>query len=238
MSEHLEPLPETSEALAEYLSFADPGVGKAFAGMGERARGIVPDLVGLSLTLVREGVTFTLAAPSIGVASLDATQYLDDGPCEQSVHEARPVFSDIEDLLDEGRWHLFARAAAAEGVASSLSMPIIHDGAVRGGLNFYGSSRDAFAGRHEPLAQALGASAEHAVANADLSFGTRLQAVRAPGVLRDINRIDTAVGMVAARFGEPVDQARARLENVAARAKVPLPVVARVVISARSGDLP
>src|SRR5688500_14688556 len=93
MSEHLEPLPETSEALGEYLSFADPGVDKAFAGMGERARGIVPDLVGLSLTLVREGVTFTLAAPSVGVASLDATQYLDDGPCERSVHEARPIYS-------------------------------------------------------------------------------------------------------------------------------------------------
>jgi GAF domain-containing protein len=227
----LEPLPETAEALAEFLSFEDPKVDEAFVGMGEKARTIVPELVGLSLTLVQEGVTFTLAAPGLGVASLDAMQYLDDGPCERSVEQVEPIIAEVQDLLDEGVWHVYARAAAALGVASSLSMPIIHDGEVRGGLNFYASSPHAFTDRQDRLAHALGASAEHAVSNADLSFTTRLQAVRAPGLLREANRIDTATGITAARFRESVEQARARLEKAAARANVPLAIVADVLIS-------
>jgi hypothetical protein len=97
----LEPLPETAEALAEFLSFEDPKVDEAFVGMGEKARTIVPELVGLSLTLVQEGVTFTLAAPGLGVASLDAMQYLDDGPCERSVEQVEPIIAEVQDLLDE-----------------------------------------------------------------------------------------------------------------------------------------
>jgi GAF domain-containing protein len=236
MSDPLEPLPETTEALAELLSFENPRVDEAFLGMGETARTVVPELVGLSLTLVEEGVTFTLAAPSVGVASLDAMQYLDDGPCERAVEEARPIASGVQALLDEGLWHVYARAAAASGVESSLSMPIIHEGEVRGGLNLYGASPDAFDDRWDRLAGALGASAEHAVTNADLSFATRLQAVKAPGALRDANRVDTAVGILAARYGESVGAARERLESVAARANVPLPVLARVVISVHRRD--
>ena len=49
----------------------------------------MPDLVGLSVTILHEGVTFTLVAPNGVVASLDASQYLDGGPCVQ-VAEALP----------------------------------------------------------------------------------------------------------------------------------------------------
>jgi GAF domain-containing protein len=235
----LEPLPETAEALAEYLSLADPDLDETFIAMGETARQIVPELVGMSLTLISEGVTFTLAAPNIAVASLDAMQYLDDGPCERAVDEAGPVLTETENLLDEQLWLTYAGTAAAAGVASSLSMPILDGGQVSGGLNFYAATPDAFDGRHEALASALGASARRAVTNADLSFSTRLQAREAPRVLRDAISIDTATGVVAARSGESVEQARERLEGAAARANVPLPVMARIVISVHnSGDLP
>jgi GAF domain-containing protein len=233
----LEPLPETAEALAEYLSLADPDLDETFVAMGETAHEIVPELVGMSLTLVREGVTFTLAAPNVAVASLDAMQYLEDGPCERALEEAGPVLTETESLLDEQLWLTYAGTAAAAGVASSLSMPILDGEEVSGGLNFYAGTAEAFEGRHEALAAALGASAKRAVTNADLSFSTRLQAVEAPRVLRDALAIDTATGLVAARSGESVEQARARLEGAAVRADVPLPVIARVVISVHNGEL-
>jgi GAF domain-containing protein len=235
----LEPLPETAEALAEYLSLADPDLDETFIAMGQTAREIVPELVGMSLTLISEGVTFTLAAPNIAVASLDAMQYLDDGPCERAVEEAGPVLTETENLLDERLWLTYAGTAAAAGVASSLSMPILDGDEVSGGLNFYAATPGAFEGRHEALASALGASPQRAVTNADLSFSTRLQAIEAPRVLRDTLIVDTATGLVAARSGESVEEARARLEGAAARADIPLPVIARVVISVHnSSDLP
>ena len=231
----LEPIPETVEAMAEYLSLADPDLDQTFVEMGQIAATIVPELVGLSLALVQDGLTFTLAAPNLGIASLDAVQYIDDGPCVEAAEQGGPVLTDTEDLLDEDRWHYYARTAAAAGVASSLSMPILHDGQVTGGLNLYASAPHAFEGREQALADALGASADLAVTNADLSFASRLNAVQAPEILRDSVAIDHAIGLLAGRYGESVAQARVRLERAAARAGVPVVVSARIIASVHSG---
>ena len=182
----LRPVPETTEALAEVISLEDePELDEVLLDMGRKAREIAPDIVALSLTLLQKGLTFTLVASSLGAAGLDAAQYLDDdGPCLRAVDEGEMVESRIEELLDEGQWQTFARSSAALGVASSLSMPTVKDGRVTGGINLYASTAHAFAGHQQALAEALGASAADAVANADLSFSTRRQAVEAPARMR------------------------------------------------------
>jgi GAF domain-containing protein len=226
----LEPLPETVEALAEYVSLEEPDLDESFVRLGTSARTIVPECVGLSLTMLQEGLTFTLVSPTLRVRTLDAAQYLDDGPCERAVGRSEVVPSDTNDLLDEGRWQLFAQTAAAVGVASSLSMPLVREGKVIGGINLYASSPDAFDDHHEALALALGASAEDAVANADLSFSTRLEAAQTPARLRARNDVDTAVGLLAARYHEDVGDARTRLQVAAARSGLSEATIARVLI--------
>ena len=121
----MEPMPETREALAEFVSLDDPDVDELLAELGRRAQAIVPDLVGLSLGLVHEGLTFTLLASNSGVATIDAAQYLDGGPCVD-VSEGRMDSAqvDMADPLDEERWRLFSQLSAASGVASSLSLPV------------------------------------------------------------------------------------------------------------------
>jgi GAF domain-containing protein len=84
------------------------------------------------------------------------------------------------DLLDEEQWRLFSQATAAAGVATALSLPIVREGRVLAGINLYAGSEDAFDGHHEELAGLAGGWAAGAVANADLSFSTRLQAAEAP----------------------------------------------------------
>lgn len=83
------------------------------------------------------------------------------------------------DPLDEDGWSLSARASAAVGLASRLTLPVLRAERVIGTLNLYVASTDACTGHHQ-LAVALAASAEHAVRNADLSFSTRLAAAEAP----------------------------------------------------------
>jgi GAF domain-containing protein len=225
-------LPESREALAEIIRLEDPQLDEELLEMARVARHLVPQVVGLSLTVVSEGLTFTLVAPNSAVAALDATQYMDDGPCVDVLSEpGGMVETNVEDLLDEGRWTLFARSSAAAGVASSLSMSITdeHD-QVTGGLNLYASAPDAFEGRHQALADALGGSAESAISNADLSFATLERARQAPGIVRDRTRIETAVGLLAAWFREDIDRARERLLQAARRARVDPAVVARVLI--------
>ena len=86
----MEPLPETREALAELVSLEGPDVDELLVDLGRRAAVVVPDLVGLSLGLSREGVTFTLIASSAGTAAVDAAQYVDGGPASRSPRDVRP----------------------------------------------------------------------------------------------------------------------------------------------------
>jgi GAF domain-containing protein len=153
------------------------------------------------------------------------------------VTEGRMDSAEIEvtDPMDEEQWRLFSLVSAASGVASSLSLPIYRDNALVGGANLYASTANAFTGRHEQLADALGARAAEAVTNADLSFSTRLDAAAAPQQMRDRIEIETATGLLAARSGKDLEVAQQLLREAAVRAGVPLALVARVLVLAHRG---
>jgi GAF domain-containing protein len=214
----MEPVPETARVMRQLSGQGNLDLDLGL--MAEHAQAIVPDCVGLSLGLVEAGLTFTLVSTEAALAGLDAAQYLDGGPCVAAAERGEPVSVNTRDLMDEERWQMFSRASAARGVASTLSLPILHEGRVVGGVNLYASSPGAFEGRHEALAEALGASAEGAITNADLSFITRQAAAEAPARLEAQNDIDMATGMIAARLGLDIKTARVRLRQAAARAGI------------------
>jgi hypothetical protein len=198
--------------------------------MGRRATEIVPECVGLSLALIQEGLTLTLAATGETVAGLDAVQYLDGGPCILGAHENSTIDVAPDDLLDEDRWLLFAQASAAAGIRSSLTLPILGTaGAVIGTVNLYAATPDAFVGHHDALADALHASAAKAITNADLSFSTRLAAVEAPQRLAEQYEVDIALGIIAESQGVDIPTARERLRQAAARAGISERQAARAI---------
>jgi GAF domain-containing protein len=198
----------------------------------------VPECVGLSVSQLEDGLTFTLVASSAEIAALDATQYLDGGPCVDSSLNAKKVAVENleqQDVLDERQWLLYARTGAAAGVASSLSLPLRSAGRVTGSVNLYASTPNAFDGHHEALAAIFGAWAPGAVTNADLSFRTRLEAAAAPRRARDQHLVDQACGWVAASQGVDVPIARQRLREAAARAGITEVQVARAVLQGQIG---
>jgi len=231
----MEFLSHTQEALDEYLNLSDPDLERSLVTMSDSVTRIVPECVGMSLTLYDDDLTFTLVASSLAVAEIDAMQYIDGGPCVWAVEENAERSEDVAELLDEERWALFARASSAAGVASTLSLPVLAGDRVIGGINLYASSRDAFDGHHGDLAAALGASATGAVTNADLAFETRRRAERAPGQLQDQRLVDVGVGILAAREGLDVGLASTRLQNAAMRAGVTQAQAALVLIRAHHG---
>jgi GAF domain-containing protein len=225
----VEPIPETREVLDELISQGDTDVGVALLRMGRKAKEIVPDCVGLSLALLEDGLTFTLVATSEEIAALDAVQYLDGGPCVDGAHEGETIDLNAIDVTDEAEWQMYSLASAAAGVASSLTLPVVRNDHVVGTVNLYAATRDAFAGHHRELADALGASAENAVANADLSFTTRLEATEAPERLADQDDIDIALGIIAGSQGIGIPTAQERLRQAAARAGITEGQAARAV---------
>ncbi|MGO4604043.1 ANTAR domain-containing protein [Terrabacter sp. 2YAF2] len=231
----MEPIPETREALRRLGELDDEDLGRdledAAAALGRR----VPGLVGFSISVLEQDITFTYLTTAVSLAGLDALQYLGGGPCEEAVGTGAVVAVDHEDLLDEGRWLLFAGASAGCGVASTLSLPILAGPDVVGSVNIYGAAADTFTGRHEELAGLFGAWAPGAVTNADLSFSSRLRAAGAVERLEDLAVVDLAVGvLVAAHTISPVE-ARHRLDLAAARAGVPVVDVARLLVDVGTG---
>jgi GAF domain-containing protein len=225
----VEPTPETRHALERFSQAGEDTIPTELGRMGRRALEIVPECVGLSLGLFRYGLTFTLAATSDEVAGLDAVQYLDGGPCVDAAHDGRDI--EVDDLIDEKNWQMFAEATAAAGVRSSLTLPLLDNrGSVIGSVNLYASSPGAFESRVEQLADALGSSAAKAVSNADLSFETRLAAAEAPRRLVEQEEVDLAMGMIVASQDVDIATARERLRAAAARADVTEAQVARVVM--------
>jgi GAF domain-containing protein len=225
----VKPIPETQQALDELSKGGDTELEDTLLRMGRKAKRIVPECVGLSLALLHDGITLTLVASSDEIAVLDAVQYLDGGPCVQAAHEDQTLSANADDLFSEDRWMMYAQASAAHGVASSLSLPLLHAGRVVGSVNLYASTPDAFEGHHRDLAEVLGSSAASVVVNADLSFATRLEAVEAPQRIVDQNDIDIAVGILAANQGVDVGTAQERLRQAAARAGITERQAARAV---------
>ena len=244
----MEPLPETEQALDEFSTYG-VDLRSLLLEMGKRAEAIVPSLVGLSLGLVQEGVTFTLVSPAerrehpdgpdgpaaAAGAATDRADLADRADRAGLVPKQRGGRCDdsdepeVGDALDERSWSAYARTTASDGVRTTLSLPVVKGTRVVGDVNLYATTLDAFVGHHQELGAALGASAEGAVTDADLAFSTRDDAVTAPAATAELRDVDLALGMVSARDGIDIPAARAQLETLALRSGVSLVAAARLV---------
>src|SRR4051794_2582203 len=107
----MEPVPETVEAINELdPSSHAPDLLDSLTALANRAQAIVPDLVGVSIGALDEGITFTLVATTDDIAVLDAIQYVAGGPCVEGAHREKALEFDVGTVLDETRWQLFAEA--------------------------------------------------------------------------------------------------------------------------------
>lgn len=227
----MEPIPETLQAFDELDAVLDEeSLLAQLRTTADRAREVVPGLVGVSVASREEGITFTLVATDDEIAVLDGVQYVASGPCVDAIDLGHGIATSPEGLLSESRWQDFARASATAGVHSTLTLPVLEDDRIVATVNLYGHAADTFVGRHEALAAIFGAWAPGAVANADLSFATRAAAEQAPRRLRQSAQVETATGILAAKGGIPIAQARQQLDDAALRAGIPVTTLAAVVV--------
>ncbi|WP_210441423.1 GAF and ANTAR domain-containing protein [Nocardioides xinjiangensis] len=233
----MEPIPETLEALDELrLDPDDEDLAERLTATADRAREVAPGLVGVSIAARDAGVTFTLVATDEEIATLDAVQYVDSGPCVEAIDLDRGISTSPEGLLSEERWQDFARASAAAGVHSTLTLPVVRDDEVVATVNLYGGAPDTFEDRHEELADVFAAWAPGAVTNADLSFSTRAAAEEAPERLEESLVLDQATGIIAEQRGITPEEAREQLEDAARRAGIRVSVLAHVVVGLHLDD--
>ena len=230
----MEPLPETLSAVQRLAEFGDTEVALELFRIGREVQALVPETVAISLGILADGLTFTLVASNDVGHRMDAVQYVDDGPCVHAMESGDTIETDVASLLDEGRWSLFARASSADGIESTLSVPIVRNGRVVAGVNLYASTTDAFEGHHDELAAICGGWSPGIVTNADLAFATRLEAVATPSRMQEQDLVDQAIGMLAASLDLDPDDAAERLRAAAARANITVARAAGIVVGVLS----
>lgn len=231
----LEPVPAT----AEVFQLADERLGKVQAYIEALVRALSPrvdSLVALSLSMLdrEQSMTFTFAVSDDSLRQLDATQYLDDGPCVNAMEVERVLITHADDPLDEARWSLFARSSAHLGVRSTLSIPLRISSSEIASLNLYAADADAFDNGVDKITDLVHASSADAVKDADLSFANRVRAAETLAHVQDQLTIDTAAGLLAQREHLSLGEAEARIVVAARRAGVPAVQLAILIIETAS----
>lgn len=231
-----EPIPETRRAL-DGLAPAPEGLDgdwlDALLVLAERARVLVPDLVGVSVEWLEAGLTFTVVASHDEIAVLDAVQYLAGASCADGARSLEVERQHEDDVLDEERWRLFAQASAAHTIRSTLTLPVLGEGgSVCARVDLYAASGRAFGDVREELADLFGAWAAGAISNADLPFATLQDARRAPGQVHDAISVETAVGILVTEQGVDEESARRSLEVAAIQAGTSVVLLAREIVAA------
>ncbi len=204
----MELLPQSREALDEYVTTAVDDVEVLLRVIEGWAVRTVPECVALSVTLLDEDLTFTLVDEAADVASAsprtDGTDRRDGDPY----------------ALDEDGWAEMARERAFTGILSTVSLPVVEHGRAVLTIDLYASTAHAFHDRIDGLVDALGGWQAGAVTNADLGFETLRRAEAAPERLREQRMLDVAVGVVAARLGLTTRDADELVRHAAERAGV------------------
>lgn len=226
----MRPLPETEEADNLYGPFLSEDVDllERLVALSGQVSLLIPTCIGISLSLHREGITLTVVAPTPEAALHDALGFL-MGAGSQNGAPPDKVIEAEQDQPGE-RWPWFAETAAREGARSTLSLPVLRAGDPVAGFTLYASSPGAFDGRHDRLAEILGAQADQALVDADLAFTSKVRAREATARLRSQARLTVAAGAIARRRSLSHDQAEQMLRTAAARGAARLEdVVDRVI---------
>jgi GAF domain-containing protein len=133
------------------------------AEMADLAATVIVPGAACGLTMHRDGRPYTASAAGDPAGTVDEIQYrTGEGPCLESLDTGQVV--QVDDLSTDLRWERFRPLALAEGVASSLSLPLAVDGQTIGSINLYARKPQAFHGMARQHAEAFTALCTSALA--------------------------------------------------------------------------
>jgi GAF domain-containing protein len=186
------------------------------------------------ITMLRDGRYVTAASSDGRATALDETQYdAGYGPCLHALETNEEML--IADADEEGRWPLYLGRARAQGLRSSISLPIVVDDKAVGALNIYRFDP-------EPLGQPDQEAARRFVDEARRALTLALRQARQLELNTDLQAamtsrrvIDQAMGVIMAQNRCSPEEAFTLLRRASQSRNVKLREVAAGVVSSVSG---
>ena len=194
--------------------------------------------VGLScgITLQPDGHPVTVASSDTRASLVDELQYeVDEGPCLRSMVTGKTII--VADTAGPDRWGGFSARAAANGIRSTLSLPLTADG-ILGALNIYAPVPDAFGEVEIRRAEVFAASASAALALASRQASATALTGQLREALASRAVIDQAIGIIMAQERCTSAQAFAILRNASQNRNVKLRNIASQIVTGVSGEPP
>ena len=227
---------EASAELSKLLLEETP-LGETLLGIGNLAASVIPSCEEAGVTLETNGTVTTRVSTGRTAEEVDAYQYeIDEGPCVAAGDLREAVL--IEDMANEERWPRFAPFAAAAGVKSSYSIPMILKGEVIGLLNLY-SIDNPFGPADEQIGIRFADQAAMAVQHATTFSKTMDMIDHLHRALETRDVIGAAVGVMMHRDHSTMAAAFARLTKISQNENRKLRDVAgRIVEQFQDGQSP
>jgi GAF domain-containing protein len=176
------------------------------------------------------GERVTSAATDPMVEELDALQYeVDDGPCLTAWRDRLVVRSGSLDI--EARWPSWSPLAAAMGMRSVLSAPLVDDGRGIGAMKVYSTVPDAFGEKEEDLLHRFAVQAAIFVSNVVATQVAENVSDSLRDTLRTRDLVATARGIVMARRGLDVEAANRYLMTESHRSSVVIRELAEAIVA-------
>jgi GAF domain-containing protein len=230
---------EVSASIAELqqLLLETQSVEDFLQGLVRLAARLVVDGLSCGMTLEPSGKPLTAACSDDVASQVDEIQFfLGEGPSLEAVRQRGPV--SIADTAADSPWPKFAEQAAAYGIRSCLSLPLVVDGKPIGALNLYSPAPRAFGTEQTARAEsfARNASAALAIATRLASYTALTNQLRASLATRGV--IDQALGIVMAQQHCSQSEAFAILRTASQNRNVKLREVAKQIVARVSGKSP
>ena len=194
----------------------------------------VPGAESTSITLIRDERGFTAA--HAGQMALDADELQYDrgyGPCLDAGRTGLAML--VPDMREEERWPDYAAAVVADGVLSSLSVPLPFQGATIGALNIYAGKPHAFGDESLATGEEVAAYIAVAVANAESFAASTDLAHQMQEAMASRSVIDMAKGILMAQNGCSPDEAFTMLSHASQRSNRKLRDLARAIVDTTGG---
>jgi len=205
MSDYADAVNQGLTALASFV-VGSSTLGETLDRVAELACESVPGTEMVGLTMLKEGKPATAVYTDPLSPELDQAQYRSGrGPCLDAFRDGTPYR--IELTAADQRWPEFSRVAAAAGIKSTLSLPLIAEDRSLGALNLYSREPASFGDDVQQIALPFANQAAVAVANAQAYWEAKEVARQLDEAMRSRAVIEQAKGLLMAAQGCTPDQA-------------------------------
>ena len=189
-----EPLARSLSALSRFF-VGDGTLQDTLLRVAEHAEEALPATAMTGITMLVDGRARTAVFTDEAAPEIDSAQYETGiGPCLDSFRHRRTFR--IDDTTKDDRWASFSEAAAAYGIRSTLSIPLVANHEGLGALNLYSRTPHGFSGEDEEVAAQFGVQAAIVLANAQAYWDAHLLSQNLATAMQSRAVIEQAKGIL------------------------------------------